>query len=148
MYEYRCTIIKIIDGDTVDVDVDLGFDIVLRGLRIRVFGIDTPESRTSNALEKKFGLAAKHKVESLIPVGSSQILKTTKDRDGGDKKGKFGRILGDFKVEYAGESALLTDIMIDECFAVRYHGQNKADVEAEHLTNRDVLIDKGIVTLE
>lgn len=147
MYEYRCTIIKVVDGDTVDVDIDLGFDIVLRGVRIRVHGIDTPESRTSDKVEKIFGLASKDKVLSLIPEGSQQILKTIKDRDGGDAKGKFGRILGDFLVSYHGEDKLLTEIMIDECFAVRYYGQNKADVEVAHLANRNELMHKGIVKL-
>lgn len=147
MYEYRCTIIKVVDGDTVDVDIDLGFDIVLRGVRIRVHGIDTPESRTSDKVEKIFGLASKDKVKSLIPEGSQQILKTIKDRDGGDAKGKFGRILGDFLVSYRGEDKLLTEIMIDECFAVRYYGQNKADVEVAHLANRNELMHKGIVKL-
>lgn len=147
MYEYRCTIIKVVDGDTVDVDIDLGFDIVLRGVRIRVHGIDTPESRTSDKVEKQFGLASKDKVKSLIPEGSQQILRTIKDRDGGDAKGKFGRILGDFLVQYHGEYKLLTEIMIDECFAVRYYGQNKADVEVAHLANRNELMHKGIVKL-
>jgi len=148
MYEYRCTIIKVVDGDTVDVDIDLGFDIVLRGVRIRVHGIDAPESRTSDKLEKQFGLASKEKVKSLIPEGSQQILRTIKDRDGGDAKGKFGRILGDFLVKYNSEDKLLTEIMIDECFAVRYYGQNKADVEIAHLANRNALLHSGIVTLK
>lgn len=147
MYEYRCTILKVVDGDTVDVDIDLGFDIILRNQRVRIMGIDTPESRTRDTIEKQFGLAAKDKVLSLIPVGSQGILKTFKDRDGGDKKGKFGRILGDFIIEYQGDVKLLTDIMIDECFAVRYYGQNKADVELAHLANRNHLMHKGIVKI-
>ena len=57
MYEYRCKVIKVIDGDTVDVDIDLGFDIMLRDERVRIMGIATPESRTRDKVEKKFGLA-------------------------------------------------------------------------------------------
>jgi len=147
MYEYRCTIIKVVDGDTVDLDIDLGFDIILRNQRIRVNGIDTPESRTSDKIEKKFGLASKAKVLELLPEGSQQILRTFKDRDGGDTREKFGRILGDFLVQYQGEDKLLTDIMIDECYAVRYYGQNKADVELAHLANRNELMHRGIVNL-
>jgi micrococcal nuclease len=147
MYEYRCTIVKVVDGDTVDLDIDLGFDIVLRGLRIRIHGIDTPESRTSDKVEKQFGLASKDKVKQLIPEGSQQVLRTMKDSDGGDTREKFGRILGDFLVTYNGETKLLTEIMIDECFAVRYYGQNKADVEVAHLANRNTLMHKGIVTV-
>jgi len=147
MYEYRCTIIKVVDGDTVDLDIDLGFDIILRNQRIRVNGIDTPESRTSDKVEKKFGLASKAKVLELLSEGSQQILRTFKDRDGGDTREKFGRILGDFLVQYQGEDKLLTDIMIDECYAVRYYGQNKADVELAHLANRNELMHRGIVNL-
>ena len=65
MYEYRCKVIKVIDGDTVDVDIDLGFDIIIKGERVRIMGIDTPESRTRDKIEKKFGLAAKAKLKEL-----------------------------------------------------------------------------------
>ena len=76
MYEYKCVIRKIIDGDTVDVDIDLGFGIWLKDQRIRLYGIDTPECRTRDAEEKIFGLAAKNFVISNLPVRSNQILKT------------------------------------------------------------------------
>ena len=66
MYEYRCRVIKVIDGDTVDVDIDLGFDIVLRDERVRIMGIDTPESRTRDKVEKKCGLASKARLKELI----------------------------------------------------------------------------------
>ena len=62
MYEYNCRIVKVVDGDTIDVDIDLGFDIVLSNQRIRLKGIDTPESRTRDLEEKKFGLLAKEVV--------------------------------------------------------------------------------------
>ena len=55
MYEYRCTVVKIVDGDTVDVDIDLGFGVWMKKQRIRMYGIDTPESRTRDLEEKKFG---------------------------------------------------------------------------------------------
>ena len=62
MYDYKCKVVKVVDGDTVDVDIDLGFGIVLANERVRVMGIDTPESRTRDKVEKKFGLAAKKRV--------------------------------------------------------------------------------------
>ena len=74
MYEYKCKIRRVVDGDTVDVDIDLGFGIVLANERVRVMGIDTPESRTRDKVEKKFGLAAKEKLKSLL--GKTSILKT------------------------------------------------------------------------
>lgn len=90
MYEYRCVIVRVIDGDTVDVDIDLGFGVWLKDERVRIVGIDTPETRTKDLEEKRFGLAASARAAELLPVGSKQTLKSK------DFKGKFGRILGDF----------------------------------------------------
>ena len=91
MYEYRATIIKVVDGDTVDVDIDLGFGIIMKDERVRIMGIDTPESRTRDKVEKKFGLAAKTRLKELL--GKTCTLKTQINKDGEDMKGKFGRIL-------------------------------------------------------
>ena len=84
MYEYRCKIVRIIDGDTVDVDIELGFDVVLTGQRIRLHGIDTPESRTSDKVEKQYGILSKNFLKQYIHEGETAILKTIKDRDGDD----------------------------------------------------------------
>tara|TARA_B110001452_G_scaffold93328_1_gene76971 strand:- start:399 stop:869 length:471 start_codon:yes stop_codon:yes gene_type:complete len=156
MYEYHCKIVKVIDGDTVDVDIDLGFGVWLKKERVRVNGIDTPESRTRDKEEKKFGLISKNRVKQLLPVGSTQILKTESDRNGEDKKGKFGRILGDFvfnkpvsnddKIPILEiEGVRLSDVLIDEYMAVRYHGQSKDDIAEQHIKNREVLIGRGLV---
>ena len=136
MYEYICNIDRVVDGDTVDVDIDLGFGIWLRKERVRLYGIDTPESRTRDLEEKKYGLAAKSYVQSFLPVGSMQTLKTQKD-----DKGKFGRILGEFIVYDAmtDSSRTLNQIMIDLHYGVEYHGQSKQDIEEEHLRNRELL---------
>lgn len=144
MYEYKATVIKVIDGDTVDVDIDLGFGIVLKDERVRIMGIDTPESRTRDKVEKIFGLAAKERLKELLD--DKTILKTTINKDGEDMKGKFGRILGNFIVErYEGEEELVTDVMIDEGHAVPYHGQSKDDIKQAHLANRAKLIEEGVV---
>ena len=145
MYEYRATIIKIVDGDTVDVDIDLGFNVVLRDERVRIAGIDTPESRTRDLEEKKFGLAAKARVKQLL--GKTCVLKTQINKSGEDMKGKFGRILGDFNVYDSDTDSwkLLTSILISEGHAVPYHGQNKEDVQKAHLANRVKLLEDGIV---
>ena len=74
MYQYNCKIVKVVDGDTVDVDIDLGFDVWLKKQRIRLYGVDTPESRTRDLEEKKYGLAAKAFVESYLPVGSMTLV--------------------------------------------------------------------------
>jgi len=141
MYEYKCKILRVVDGDTVDVDIDLGFGVWLKKERVRMMGIDTPESRTRDKEEKRFGLAAKSFVKSHMPTGSIQVLKTEIDKSGEDKKGKFGRILGDFLID----GKKLTKIMITKSHAVAYHGQNKANVQKQHMANRKKLIAKGKV---
>ena len=143
MYEYRCKILRVVDGDTVDVDIDLGFGMWMHKERVRMMGIDTPESRTRDKVEKKFGLASKQFVKDMMPVGSKQVLKTQIDRSGEDKKGKFGRILGDFLID----GKKLTETMIKEGYGVVYPGQNKDQVEKAHLNNRKKLIKEGKVTL-
>ena len=145
MYEYRAHIIKIVDGDTVDVDIDLGFGIVLSNERVRINGIDTPESRTRDKVEKKFGLAAKARLKSLL--GKTCILKTQINKSGEDMKGKFGRILGDFDVYDAATDSWrpVTAVLIDEGHAVAYHGQAKADVQQAHMANRVRLLKEGVV---
>ena len=145
MYEYRAHIIKVVDGDTVDVDIDLGFGIVLSNERVRINGIDTPESRTRDKQEKKFGLAAKARLKSLL--GKTCTLKTQINKSGEDMKGKFGRILGDFDVYDAATDSWrpVTAVLIDEGHAVAYHGQAKADVQQAHMANRSRLVKEGVV---
>jgi len=140
MYEYKCKIVKIVDGDTVDVDIDLGFGVWLKDERVRIMGIDTPESRTSDKVEKVFGTAAKNRLKELLEKDC--LLRTFAAKDGEDMKGKFGRILGDFVLD---DDRMVTEVMIAEGHAVKYHGQNKADVEVAHLANRNVLMENGTV---
>jgi len=147
MYEYRATIVKVVDGDTVDVDIDLGFGIVLSDERVRVAGIDTPESRTRDKEEKKFGLAAKARVKQLL--GKTCVLKTQINKNGEDMKGKFGRILGDFWVErYEGKRERVTDIMIEEGHCVAYFGGSKDEIQMKHMANREKLLREGVVSKE
>ena len=146
MYEYRVTFVKVIDGDTVDVDIDLGFGVWIKDERVRIMGIDTPESRTRDKEEKVFGLAAKARLKELL--SKNAILKTQINKDGEDMKGKFGRILGDFIVEEEGkEDTLVTKVMIEEGHAVEYWGQSKDDIVEAHMRNRQVLIENGTITL-
>jgi|TARA_B110000444_G_scaffold251129_1_gene278535 micrococcal nuclease len=147
MYEYRVKVIKVIDGDTVDVDIDLGFDILIKGERVRIMGIDTPESRTRDKVEKKFGLASKARLKELIGGKSGPILKTQINRKGEDMRGKFGRILGDFVTD---DGRLVTEILVEEGHAVAYFGGSKEEIQDKHMANRKKLIREGSinVTLE
>ena len=142
MYEYKCKILRVVDGDTVDVDIDLGFGIVLSNERVRIMGIDTPESRTRDKVEKKFGLASKARLKSLL--GKTGVLKTQVSKKGEDMKGKFGRILGDF---VAPDGRMVTDILVEEGYAVAYFGGSKDEVQMKHMANREKLIREGVVKL-
>jgi micrococcal nuclease len=140
MYEYKVTVLRVVDGDTVDVDIDLGFGIVLSNERVRIMGIDTPESRTTNKLEKVFGLASKARLKSLL--GKTAVLKTQINKNGEDMKGKFGRILGDF---VAPDGRMVTDILVEEGHAVAYFGGSKEEIQIKHEANRQKLIREGKV---
>jgi micrococcal nuclease len=147
MYEYKATVRKIVDGDTVDVDIDLGFGIILSDERVRIMGIDTPESRTRDKVEKQFGLAAKKRLKELL--GKNCVLKTQIARDGEDMRGKFGRVLGDFNVYDPSKDrwAPVTKILVEEGHAVAYFGGSKDEIQQKHMANRAKLIREGIVNM-
>jgi len=138
--EYDVVLLKCVDGDTVDVDIDLGFGIWLKDERVRIMGIDTPESRTSDKVEKLFGTAAKNRLKELLKKGGKLI--TTEDKSGEDMKGKFGRILGDFRVA---DGRRVTEIMIEEGHCVPYFGGSKEEIQAKHMVNREKLLREGVV---
>ena len=140
MFEYNFNLIKVVDGDTVDIHIDLGFGVWLRNQRIRIMGIDTPESRTSDPVEKKYGILAKEQVEKYL-------INCKKFKSFKDEKGKFGRILGDFEVYHStsGRWMLMAEAMIQENYGVRYHGQSKDLIVSEHLNNRTKLKERGII---
>jgi len=140
--KYDVTVIKVVDGDTVDVDIDLGFGVCLKDERVRIMGIDTPESRTRDKVEDLFGEAAKARLKELMKDGGKLI--TTEDRKGEDMKGKFGRILGDFEI---GDKRV-TDILIEEGHAVAYFGGSKEEVQAKHMVNRQKLLREGHISQE
>ena len=142
MYEYKATVVKIVDGDTVDVDIDLGFGIIMTDERVRIMGIDTPESRTRDKVEKVFGLASKERVKELL--SGDIILKTQIARNGEDMKGKYGRILGDFTIG----DKMLTDILVEEGHAVAYFGGSKEEIAIKHMANRQKLLREGVVPQE
>jgi micrococcal nuclease len=137
---YDVVLLQSVDGDTVDVDIDLGFGVWLRNERVRIMGIDTPESRTSNEVEKLFGKAAKNRLKELLHDGA--VLVTTEEASGEDMRGKFGRILGDFKLP---DGRLVTEVMISEGHCVPYFGGSKDDVQAQHAINRERLLNEGVV---
>jgi len=135
MFEYQATILRVVDGDTVDVDIDLGFDMWLKKQRIRLAGVDTPESRTRDKKEKECGLLAKKFVEENLMVGYKYTLKTK-------EKGKYGRYLGTFSCPHGD----ICELLISNFHAVPYFGQSKKDIQLSHLENRKRLIEKGLLS--
>ena len=137
MYEYSCKITRVVDGDTVDCILDLGFSI-LHKCRVRLYGIDTPESRTRDKDEKARGKIASKFLKDAIDNGKKVILRSKLK----DSKGKYGRVLGEIVVD----DININVSMIENYLAVAYFGQSKDDIEAEHLVNRSKLIKMGVFT--
>ena len=109
-FSYRVTVTRVVDGDTVDVDIDLGFNLWLSGRRIRFYGINTPETRTRDLEEKARGLAAKARLRELLDGQEVTLLS--------HGTGKYGRVLGEL---YVGDRNINLQL-IDEGHAVEYHG--------------------------
>ena len=139
MYEYACEVKRVVDGDTIDVVLDLGFDILHKS-RVRLYGIDTPESRTRNLDEKARGKMAGAFLKDAIEKGEKVVIQTKLK----DSRGKFGRVLGDVIVD----GVNINKALVENNYAVAYHGQSKDDVEAEHLINREKLIERGLFNPE
>lgn len=135
MFTYKAKVDRIIDGDSIVLDIDLGFNTWLNKQHIRLHGIDTPEIRTRDLVEKQQGNLAKARVEELIKVGDSVIIKTILD-----KHEKFGRILGIIELQ---NGINLNQLLIEEFLTVPYYGQSKDEIEKQHLENRQILISEG-----
>ena len=134
MYEYACKVERVVDGDTIDVVLDLGFDILYKS-RVRLYGIDTPESRTRNLDEKARGKMASAFLKKAIDNGNKVVIQTKLK----DSRGKFGRVLGNVVVD----GVNINQSMIDNYHAAAYFGQSKEAIEAVHDANRTRLIELG-----
>ena len=149
-FKYRVSSLeKVVDGDTIDVNIDLGFDVCTKQ-RVRLLGIDTPESRTSDKEEKVFGLLSKKKLKEwcLKAVASEKDDIDIELRcPEADSRGKFGRVLGEVWVSEDGVWTNVNKWLVDEGYAVPYGAQNKSLVEGLHLENRKKLIERGEITL-
>ena len=122
MYEYKCKLVKVVDGDTIDVIIDLGFDLYKKE-RVRIAGIDTPEKRTRDLEEKELGIDATNWMKGTLEdtiKGEDELTIRTELKGG---MGKYGRLLGWL---YVGESDVsLNEQMITEGYAWEYDGGTK-----------------------
>ena len=121
MHEYQANLIKIVDGDTLDADIDLGFSVWVRK-RVRLVNIDTWESRTRDKEEKKRGLAAKARLKELIKENKNQFILISHGL------GKFGRVLGEILLD---DDRNVNDILIEEGHAYEHRGGNKEEARAK-----------------
>jgi micrococcal nuclease len=120
MYEYRIkNVIKVVDGDTIDVDIDLGMNTVRANERIRLAGIDTPESRTTDKAEKALGIESKEYLKSKLKDAKLIVIKTELP----DSKEKYGRMLGWLYLD--GNTISVNDQMIEDGYAWGYLGDTK-----------------------
>lgn len=119
MYEYRVKkVLRVVDGDTIDVDIDLGFNVSYTQ-RVRLAGIDTPESRTTDLKEKALGLESKEYLKNLLDSAEDIIIQTEKP----DSSEKYGRILGWLFIN--DDETSLNEKMISEGYAWEYDGGTK-----------------------
>lgn len=119
-FVYNAILDRVIDGDTIDVHLDLGFNVILEKQRVRLHGIDTPESRTRDLAEKKLGLAAKAR---LIELCGTKLKIESLGR------GKYGRILG---IPYTESDENICELLIKEGHAVEYYGGKKSKVWGDY----------------
>lgn len=131
---YNAAVVRIVDGDTIRLDIDLGFDIVLKNQSVRLYKVDTPECRTRDLKEKAAGLLAKEVVQNLIAVGERVFIRTKLDT-----KGKFGRLLGTIITT---DNININEHLIDNNYAVEYYGQSKKEVQSKHDDNYNILVER------
>ena len=134
MYIYSALVTKVIDGDTIEIDLDLGFGVWYRNQRVRLNGIDTPESRTKDKDEKIRGELSKNKLKELI---ENKIIKITTTIDPDDK---FGRILAIIETK---DGINVNEWLVTNNYAVAYKGQNKELVQEAHQKNTEILRARG-----
>jgi endonuclease YncB( thermonuclease family) len=132
---YHATCERVVDGDSIILTIDAGFDILLSKQSVRLYGIDTAETRGGTPELKALGLLAKDYVTQMVPEGSELLIRTHMDG-----RGKFGRILAELYLPEAPDiegfqERSLNTILLDELLAVSYHGQSKEDIINQHLIN-------------
>jgi micrococcal nuclease len=114
MYTYKAKLVRVINGDTLDIEIDLGFDIIIKQ-RLKLFGINTPDSRSSDVTIKQKGLDVKQRLISLL-------TKEFKVETMLNKRGKYGRILGKvYIVDEKDNEVCINELLVDEGLAVRYN---------------------------
>lgn len=143
MYIYRVAVKRVIDGDTVVVDIDLGFNTWIKNEHIRIYGIDAPEIRTKDLFEKAHGMLATERLKELLSgVGVLEFITTMHSLEY-NPTGKFGRVLADL---IGNNGVMVSQTLIAEGYAVPYNGESKDELIPLHSANRRRLVSEGKLT--
>lgn len=144
MYTYKAQIVRVIDGDSIVCNIDCGFDVFLNNQNVRLYGIDTAETRGGTPELKALGNLAKDYLKKELPEGSTVRLRTYID-----KRGKFGRVLASiFKGEGDGfQTKSLNTVLLDMRLAVAYMGQSKAEITDQHLEHVKYHVELGNIPI-
>ena len=141
MYEYKAKVNRVVDGDTVIVDIDLGFDVWLNNQYVRLAGVDTPELKSKDKGHRAAGLLAKEKLTNLLKDSEYVALKSENFEREEDK---YGRILG---VIWLPSGTNVNNFLLNNHYGVSYKGENKAETMKAHAANIELLISKGEIKL-
>ena len=139
MYEYTIKLNKVIDGDTIIADIDLGFDVWLKDQYIRLNGLDTPEIKSKDKLHRAAGLLAKTKLTEILSSAKGLSLKSDKFEAEDDK---YGRVMGTIWID---QETNVNAYLLNNKFAVPYSGQNKAEIMKAHGANIEFLINNNLL---
>lgn len=134
---YKATVVRVVDGDTLILDIDLGFNVIFKNQSVRLTGVDAPENRSKDLKIKSAGIVAENVVKRFVKEGSNVIVKTLLDT-----KGKYGRILGTI---FTKDGTNINKFLIDNNYAVEYTGQSREERALLHEKNYEVLLERGEV---
>ncbi len=139
MYEYKATVKRIIDGDSVVLDIDLGFYMFMNETKIRLYGLDTPEMNSEDPLLRLQAVLATRYLYDNLPVGSKVTIKTILD-----KREKYGRLLATIITQ---DGFNLNDGLLENKLAINYKNLTRDEQIAKHYENQQYLIEKGFIIL-
>jgi micrococcal nuclease len=139
MYEYKATVKRVIDGDSLVLDIDLGFYMFMNETKIRLYGLDTPEMNSDDPLLRLQAVLATRYLYDNLPVGSKVVIKTVLD-----KREKYGRLLATITTQ---DGFNINDGLLENKLAINYKNLTRDEQIAKHYENQQYLIERGFIIL-
>jgi micrococcal nuclease len=139
MYEYKATVKRVIDGDSLVLDIDLGFYMFMNETKIRLYGLDTPEMNSDDPLLRLQAVLATRYLYDNLPVGSKVVIKTVLD-----KREKYGRLLATITTQ---DGFNVNDGLLENKLAINYKNLTRDEQIAKHYENQQYLVEKGFIIL-